>query len=91
LNLVVDSKRDVADLRSWFDELWNDQTITSDVRDKILAELDRLHSDHAPEFIYYLTLFHLFRDYIDGAKDLDDALTRTALPDTGIWQTLYSF
>ncbi len=91
LNLIVDSKRDVTDLRSWFDELWNDQSKTSDVRDKVLAELDRLHSDHAPEFIYYLTLFHLFKDYIDGAKDLDDALTRTALPDTAIWQTLYSF
>lgn len=91
LNLIVDSKRDVADLRSWFDELWKDHTITSDVREKVLAELDRLHADQAPEFIYFLTLFHLFRDYIDGAKDLDDALTRTALPDTGIWQTLYSF
>ncbi len=91
LNLIVDSRRDLTDLRSWFDELWNDQSITSDVREKVLAELDRLHSDHAPEFIYYLTLFHLFRDYIDGAKDLDDALTRTALPDTEIWQTLYSF
>ena len=91
LNLIVDSRRDVADLRTWFDEIWNDQTITSDVRDKVLAELDRLHSDQTPEFIYYLTLFHLFRDYIDGAKDLDDALTRTALPDTGIWQALYSF
>ncbi len=75
LNLIVDSKRDVADLRSWFDEIWEDESITSDVRDKVLAELDRLHSDHAPEFIYYLTLFHLFRDYIDGAQDLDDALT----------------
>ena len=91
LNLIVDSKRDVADLRIWFDELWKDESITSDVRDKVLAELDRLHADHAPEFIYYLTLFHIFRDYIDGAKDLDDALTRTALPDTRIWQTLYSF
>jgi SNF2 family DNA or RNA helicase len=91
LNLIVDSKRDVTDLRSWFDELWADESITSDVRDKVLAELDRLHSDQSPDFIYYLTLFHLFRDYIDGAKDLDDALTRTALPDTGIWQTLYSF
>ena len=81
----------MTDLRSWFDELWTDEAITSDVRDKVLTELDRLHSDQTPEFIYYLTLFHLFRDYIDGAKDLDDALTRTALPDTGIWQTLYSF
>lgn len=85
LNLIVDSKRDVTDLRSSFDELWNDRTITSDVRDEVLAELDRLHPDHSPEFIYYLTLFHLFRDYIDGAKDLDEALIRTALPDTGIW------
>ena len=91
LNLVVDSTRDVRDLREWFDELWADETITSDVKANVLEELERLHSDQAPDFIYYLTLFHLFRDYINGAKAVDDALTRTALPDTMIWQTLYSF
>lgn len=91
LNLIVDSKRDVTDLRTWFDEIWSDPSRSLDVRDKVLAELARLYSDHSPEFIYFLTLYHLFKDYIDGAKDLDDALTRTALPDTGIWQTLYSF
>lgn len=91
LNLIVDSKRDVADLRAWFDEIWNDTSITTDVREEVLAELDRLHADQSPEFLYYLTLFHLFRAYIDDASSLDDALTRTALPDTEIWRMLYSF
>lgn len=91
LNIAVDSRRDVEDLKAWFDELWNDTTVTTDVREEVLAELDRLYSDNSPEFIYYLTLFHLFRHYIDRNDDVGDTLTRTALPDTGIWNTLFSF
>ncbi|MDX2080313.1 MAG: helicase-related protein [Terrimicrobiaceae bacterium] len=91
LNIAVDSRRDVDDLKAWFDELWNDSSVTTDVRDQVLAELDRLYSDHSPEFIYYLTLFHLFRHYIDRNDDVGDTLTRTALPDTGIWNALFSF
>jgi len=91
LNIAVDSRRDVEDLKNWFDELWGDASVTTDVRDKVLAELDRLYADNSPEFIYYLTLFHLFRRYLEDAGNLDDILTRTALPDTGIWKALFSF
>lgn len=91
LNIAVDSRRDVDDLKAWFDELWNDTSVTTDVREEVLAELDRLYSDNSPEFVYYLTLFHLFRHYIDRNDDIGDTLTRTALPDTGIWNALFSF
>lgn len=90
LNIAVDSRRDVEDLKAWFDELWTDTSVTTDVREEVLAELDRLYSDNSPEFIYYLTLFHLFRHYIDRNDDVGDTLTRTALPDTGIWNALFS-
>lgn len=53
LNIAVDSKRDIDDLKAWFDELWKDDATTVDVRDKVLAELDRLYADNSPEFIYY--------------------------------------
>ncbi|MEZ5431564.1 MAG: helicase-related protein [Verrucomicrobiales bacterium] len=91
LNIAVDSRRDVDDLKAWFDELWDDPSVTTDARDKVLAELDRLYADNSPEFIYYLTLFHLFRHFIDRADNLDDTLTRIALPDTAIWRTLFKF
>jgi hypothetical protein len=38
-----------------------------------------------------VTLFNLFRDYLDGTRDIDESLRRAALPDTHIWQKLYSF
>jgi SNF2 family DNA or RNA helicase len=91
LNIVVDSDRDRADLLSWFDELWNDKGLVADVKDEVLRHLERLYGNQSPQFIYYLTLFHLFRHYLDNADDLEKALMKTALPDTGIWNALFSF
>ena len=91
LNIVVDSDRDRADLLAWFDELWNDKSLVADVKDEVLRHLERLYGNQTPQFIYYLTLFHLFQPYLNNADDLDKALSKVALPDTGIWNALFSF
>ena len=91
LNLVVTDDRDRDDLLVWFNELWTDKLLVEDVKPKVLAELARLYGNKSPQFIYYLTLFHLFRDFLDGTRDLDESLRQTALPDTGIWRALFSF
>lgn len=91
LNLVVTDDRDRADLLDWFDTLWNDTSLVEDVKDTVLKELARLYANQSPEFVYYLTLFHIFRDFLDEASDLDEVLRRTQLPDTRIWQTLFAF
>jgi SNF2 family DNA or RNA helicase len=57
----------------------------------VAAPLCGSYANQSPQFIYYLTLFHLFRDFLDGTRDLDDNLRRVALPDTRIWRTLFSF
>ena len=91
LNLVVDSDRDRADLLGWFDKWWNSDSETQDVKDTVLKELARLYSNMAPEFIYYLTLFRIFKEFIDSKRDTDDDLSSVALPDTSVWQKLYAF
>lgn len=91
LNLVVDSNRDRAELKQWFDELWTDARLTKDVKADVLRYLGKLYANQSPQFIYYLTLFHLFRDYLDGTRDVTEDLLRIALPDTHVWQTLFSF
>lgn len=91
LNLVVDSNRDRQDLKRWFDEIWSDPALVEDVKQSVLHYLDQLYANQPPQFIYYLTLFHLFRDYLDGTRDLDENLRQVALPDTRIWRTLFSF
>ncbi|MER8822607.1 phospholipase D-like domain-containing protein [Mesorhizobium sp. M0991] len=91
LNLVVDSNRDRREMKQWFDEIWQDDRLVKDVKQEVLLYLRKLYANHPPQFIYYLTLFHLFRDYLDGTRDVDDNLRRVALPDTHIWRTLFSF
>lgn len=91
LNLIVDSSRDRQELKRWFTEVWNDENLVKDVKQDVLLYLRKLYANQPPQFIYYLTLFHLFRDYLDGNRDIDDDLRRVALPDTRIWRTLFSF
>lgn len=92
LNLVVNDKRDLADLEGWFDELWNDNTgLVEDVKDRVLEYLEALFGENHPQFIYYKTLFHLFSGYLDEQKDnrlLDET---TGFFDSEIWNMLFDF
>ena len=45
LNLEVDSNRDRRDLKAWFDELWNDETLVRDVKAEVLSYLEQLYQD----------------------------------------------
>ena len=91
LNLEVDSNRDRQDLKAWFDETWDDDKLVEDVKEKVIAKLEQIGNDHAPELIYYKTLYELFRDEIETRIANDQTLEDTHLYDTEIWETLYEF
>ncbi|MXV72965.1 ATP-dependent helicase, partial [Candidatus Poribacteria bacterium] len=91
LNLEVDSDRDRQDLKAWFDEIWEDDKLVEDVKEKVIAKLEQIGQDHAPELIYYKTLYELFRDEIETRKTNDQTLEDTHLYDTKVWETLYEF
>ena len=91
LNLIVSDDRDRADLHRWFEELWNDTSRVEDVKQAVLDYLLQVYRDQSPEFVYYKTLYELFRRFIEEGMALDDTLRQIRLPDTGIWKALYSF
>ena len=91
LNLVVDSNRDRADLKAWFDDLWNDADLVEDVKDEVLQYLEQLYQNHSPEFIYYKTLFHIFDKYLGDTGKTDADIGKTTLFETEIWKTLFEF
>ena len=91
LNLEVDDRRDRDDLKAWFDEIWNDTGHVDDVKAKVIAALNRLGKDYAPEFIYYKTLYELFRDDLEARMNNEQKLEDTHLYDTEIWKKLYAF
>ena len=91
LNLEVDNCQDRRDLKAWFDEIWNDTDHVDDVKAKVIAALNRLGRDYAPEFIYYKTLYELFRDDLEARMNNEQTLEDIHLYDTQIWNTLYAF
>jgi len=91
LNLVVDSDRDRTDLKAWFDEIWSDDTLVEDVKAEVLRYLEQLYVNHAPEFIYFKTLYHIFERFLSGQADDAARFDQMAIIDTEIWKALFDF
>ena len=91
LNLIVSDDRDREDLRVWFEELWNDTSRVEDVKEQVLDYLLQVYQDQPPDFIYYKTLYHLFARFLDSGTDLEAALKKTSLLETGVWRALFAF
>ena len=91
INLATTDEATHTELREWFDDLWTDDNMTRDVRQDVLAVLNRLGKEHAPELIYYKTLYELFLADIEARRDGEQQLADIHLYDTQIWQALYNF
>jgi SNF2 family DNA or RNA helicase len=91
LNLVVDGNRDRQELKQWFDELWDSDSLVKDVKQEVLQYLKQLYENNAPEFIYYKTLFHIFEQFLEDTGKTDADLGRTSLFETEVWKALFEF
>ena len=94
LNLVVNDKRDLQDLKNWFDKLWNNEmpeVEVEDVKEQVLKYIEMLYRDNSPEFVYYKTLFHIFEQYLGDEDTSGLSDIKANLYDSQIWNKLFSF
>ena len=91
INLATEDADLVAELLDWFNQLWNDQRLTEDVKRRVLDALERIGDDYPPEAVYYKTLYELFRRDIEARLAGDDAATTAGFLDSQIWNALYEF
>ena len=91
INLSISDLDRLDELREWFARLWADEERTHDVKGEVLAALDRLGLDYAPEPVYYKTLFELFQKEIREWEEGEAARSYTGLDNSEIWNALYEF
>ena len=91
INITVEDRDEIEELRQWFDRLWTDDGRTLNVKPEVLKALNRLTDNYAPEFIYYKTLYELFREDIEARGASDERLGDTHLYDSQVWNALYEF
>ena len=87
LNIIADDET-ADDLRRWFDALWSSRGLLRNAKDDVLAALKRLGKNQDPQFVYFLTLYRLFRDELEKAAREADNLK---MEDSEIWNQLYGF
>lgn len=94
LNLVVNDKRDLTDLKEWFDKLWDNEmegVEVEDVKEQVLKYIELLHRDNSPEFVYYKTLYHIFNKYLEDIDTSGLSDIKANLYDSQIWKELFTF
>ena len=92
LNMVIQDRRDLTDLKLWFDELWDDKTgLVEDVKAEVLTYLEKLYVENDPEFIYFKTLFHIFENYVNEHERGGLLNERIGFFESEIWDKLYKF
>lgn len=87
---AVDAPSTTAMLE-WFESIWNDPAAVQDAKEQILKELDNLIKDQSPEFIYFLTLYNLFKDFLEDIDEENIIKTKTGFKETLVWNKLYKF
>lgn len=91
MNMAVDDSQGVNQLISWFDTLWNDGQSVRPIKDELIKQLDFISSDKPSNLIYFLTLFNLFRDYLEDIDEDSIIRSKTGIKNTLVWNKLYKF
>ena len=78
-------------LSSWFTALWNSLPAVPETKSDLLARLDNIVEHKAPSFVYYLILFHLFRDLGDALDEEHIVKSATGIRNTVVWRKLFKF
>lgn len=75
----------------FFDTIWNEDSFVESVKSEVLEHMKVMYKENTPEFIYFLSLYNIFYDYL---KELDDdpiVKKGNSLKETNIWNHLYKF
>jgi SNF2 family DNA or RNA helicase len=90
-NMCIYGKEFTLHFLKMFDELWNEGTIVEDVKQKVLEQMQILYKENTPEFIYFVTLYNIFSEYLDELTEERIVRSGTGFKDSIIWNKLYKF
>ena len=74
-----------------FDNLWSDESKLQEVTDEVAENIAAAYNENAPEFIYFITLYNIFNEFLEDISE--DVLPNeaTGFKDSKIWGMLYNF
>ena len=74
-----------------FETLWNDKVKLQDVTDAVVENITAAYNENPPEFIYFMTLYHIFSEFLNDISEDELPNEATGFKQSKIWNMLYDF
>ncbi|QKE28262.1 helicase [Arcobacter acticola] len=91
MNTGISDYETTKEFLNTFNELWNNPTLVSDIKEKVLNNLEEIFKDKSPNLLYFITLYNIFKDFIGELDEEEIIKTKTGFKDTIVWNKLYNF
>ena len=91
MNSFVKSSMYTQQMIAQFDMFWNDKEKAKNVKKYLLESLEVVYKENNPEFIYFVTLYNIFKDYLENLTEEDIVKTKTGFKESVVWNKLYNF
>ena len=75
-----------------FNSNWNDASgAVQDVTDILIEHISHAYNENAPEFLYFVILYNLFKDYLENVSEDDLPNEAYGFKSSKIWNLLFQF
>lgn len=91
MNTGISDAETTKQLMTWFDGIWADETSAKDIKAELIDKLDFIAADQPANFIYFLTLYNIFKDFLEDIDEENIIKSKTGFKDTIVWNKLYKF
>ena len=91
MNTGISDAETTKQLIAWFDGIWADETSAKDIKAELIEKLDFIAADQPANFIYFLTLYNIFKDFLEDIDEENIIKSKTGFKDTIVWNKLYKF
>ncbi len=76
---------------SVFNTMWNDKNKLEDVTETVIENISTAYNENSPEFIYFMTLYHVFSEFLEDVSEDELPNEATGFKQSKIWSLLYDF
>jgi len=75
----------------WFNQVWENNEDLKIVTEKVQAYFESAFKENSPEFIYFITLYNIFNDFLQDISLDNLPNDQIGFKDSVVWGKLYNF
>lgn len=91
MNHFAKDKMATQQFVGWFNQFWDNEEFVEDIKSEVLESVQTMYKENTPEFIYFVTLYNIFKEYLDEFDEDKIIKGKTGFKNTTVWNKLYKF